>query len=194
MNALLPVDANNDDGGNEDALEPFLLASVKDGKARTRNQDDEYWGCWTPLPKTFRQWSKLTTLNLRMNGLSTLPDSFGNLTKLTKLTLDENQLSTLPDSFGALTALEKLWLDNNQLSTLPGSFGNLTALTCLFLSENRLSTLPASFGRLTALKRFFFHENYVPHAVLAEQYKNLKQYAATRKAWRTRIRLMSTER
>jgi Leucine-rich repeat (LRR) protein len=68
-----------------DALEAFLLASAKYDRARTRNHFVGIGGTWVTLPKTFKQWSTLTTLVLYGNKKSTLPDAFGNLTALTTL-------------------------------------------------------------------------------------------------------------
>jgi hypothetical protein len=100
--------------------------------------------------------SKLKTLNLDNNRLSTLPEGcFKELTALQWLYLTNNQLSTLEEGcFTGLTALQWLYLTNNQLSTLEeGCFTGLTALQELYINDNQLSTLKEGcFKDLTALE------------------------------------------
>ena len=103
--------------------------------------------------------SRLRTLNLASNLLSSLPDSFGLLSALEYLDLMRNDLKKLPASFGLLSALKNLILHHNRLRELPDSFGELSALECLDITENRLRELPHSVGALSALQGLYLKHN-----------------------------------
>jgi Leucine-rich repeat (LRR) protein len=78
--------------------------------------------------------------------LGSVPAWIGSLTRLRTLDLGHNVLSSLPDSMAELQALEILYIHDNRLSELPPWLGSLGSLTYLNVAENGLGTLPALSG------------------------------------------------
>ncbi len=117
-----------------------------------------------------KTYTKIHTLNLVNNQLTSLPNSIGNLTQLQKLRLTFNHLTSLPDSIGNLTQLKTLSLGRNRLTSLPNSIGNLTQLQELYLRRNILTSLPNSIGNLTQLQEldlsFNFRFTFLPNGNL----------------------------
>jgi Leucine-rich repeat (LRR) protein len=86
--------------------------------------------------------------------LAAVPDWIGALTRLRTLDLGHNVLSSLPDSLADLQALEILYIHDNRLGELPAWIGSLGALTYLNVAENGLRELPplAGLSRLIELR------------------------------------------
>jgi len=82
--------------------------------------------------------SKVLTVNLSHNLLTTLPANFPFLSNITKLDLSKNQLVELPENFGGFKNLKSLDLYANQLVKLPVSFAQLKNLKWLDLKDNPL--------------------------------------------------------
>lgn len=82
--------------------------------------------------------SKVVTVNLSHNLLTTLPGNFPLLSHITKLDLSKNQLVELPENFGGFKSLKSLDLYANQLVKLPVSFAQLKNLKWLDLKDNPL--------------------------------------------------------
>jgi Leucine-rich repeat (LRR) protein len=78
--------------------------------------------------------------------LASVPSWIGSLTRLRTLDLGHNLLSSLPDSMAGLQALEILYIHDNRLSVLPQWIGSLRGLTYLNVAENGLAALPAVAG------------------------------------------------
>lgn len=112
---------------------------------------------------TREQLSRVTTLNLREAGISTLqPDDFSGLNSLTDLSLWENHLTILPaEIFAGLGKLERLEIPGNALHTLPeGIFDGLKNLKWLDLRGNYLTTLREdAFDGLTNLETLWINTN-----------------------------------
>lgn len=82
--------------------------------------------------------SRVLTVNLSHNLLTSLPATFPFLSHVTKLDLSKNQLVELPENFGQLKSLRSLDLYANQLVKLPVSFAQLKSLKWLDLKDNPL--------------------------------------------------------
>jgi len=82
--------------------------------------------------------SRVLTVNLSHNLLTSLPATFPFLSYVTKLDLSKNQLVELPENFGQLKSLRSLDLYANQLVKLPVSFAQLKSLKWLDLKDNPL--------------------------------------------------------
>jgi Leucine-rich repeat (LRR) protein len=87
-------------------------------------------------------------------GLASVPEWIGSLTRLRTLDLGHNVLSSLPDSMAELQALEILYIHDNRLGELPAWIGSLRGLTYLNVAENGLRRLPpvAGLSRLIELR------------------------------------------
>ena len=96
---------------------------------------------------------RLIRLSLVYNDLGrSLPREIGNLTKLTSLVLSSNNLTSIPKEIGNLTNLKDLNLEDNFLYSLPSTIGNLTNLEYLNLENNKLTELPKEIVNLTNLE------------------------------------------
>ena len=93
-----------------------------------------------PLP------AELERLYAAEISLASVPAWIGSLTRLRTLDLGHNVLSSLPDSMAALQALEILYIHDNRLGELPAWIGSLSSLTYLNVAENGLRALPAVSG------------------------------------------------
>ena len=78
--------------------------------------------------------------------LAAVPSWIGSLTRLRTLDLGHNVLSSLPDSMAELQALEILYIHDNRLAVLPPWIGSLRSLTYLNVAENGLRSLPEVAG------------------------------------------------
>ena len=105
--------------------------------------------------------SKLESLFLNGNILTSLDPSIGNLTNLKHLFLSGNQIEQLPESIGNLVNLVELNLKGNLLISLPESIGNLQLLETLDLVYNRLQSLPMSFCNLKRIKHLYLERNHI---------------------------------
>lgn len=116
-----------------------------------------------PIPGSFRNLTKLTTLNLHQNQLSGLiPPELGHLASLEELELENNTLTgPIPKTLGNLTRLTSLYLHYNQLSgPIPQGVAKLMNLGELILGSNNLSgTLPSGLCAGGWLQNFTAHDN-----------------------------------
>lgn len=107
----------------------------------------------TALSPDVGLYLKLTCLDLRNNGLSSLPAELCSLQALRELILSYNRLTEIPHSVYNLKKLEILFLNDNQVSTLdPSSLQRLGVLATLDLQNNNISQVPPELGNCTSLK------------------------------------------
>jgi Leucine-rich repeat (LRR) protein len=101
--------------------------------------------------------SRLVTLDLSNNSLSTLPDDWSALNCLAELKLAKNRLLSVPHTVFSgrrLTTLAHLDISENQLAVLPSSLIDLSNLAVLKVDANQLVSLPQGFGKLRRLVQF----------------------------------------
>ena len=91
-----------------------------------------------PVREIEQLGSKVTSINLSHNLLTSLPATLPLLTHLTKLDLSKNQLTELPENFGQLRSLKSLDLYANKIEKLPVTFAQLKSLKWLDLKDNPL--------------------------------------------------------
>lgn len=107
----------------------------------------------TSLPSSFRRLQNLKELDLRWTKkMSSLPEEIGELSKLEKLNLMESGITTLPSFIGQLKSLKTLnlgWVKN--LKELPNEIGELSSLNVLDISGLEIKFLPASIGNIASL-------------------------------------------
>ena len=136
-----------------------LLAIIeKAGRSRLTKLNLSLEGL-TVLPPQIKQLHNLTKLDLGGNQLTYLPPEIGQLTNLTSLDLGGNQLTSLPPQIGQLRKLNDLDLSGNQLTSLPPQIGQLSNLLSLKLRSNQLTSLPTEIGRLTSLRKLDLIDN-----------------------------------
>jgi Leucine-rich repeat (LRR) protein len=113
------------------------------------------------FPEAIRKMSKLHTLNLSKNKISTIPDWFSDLSELTVVLLNGNPIKNI--EFGPnQKKIQKLDLENCSLDALPESIGFLSALQNLNLYKNNISRLPQSINKLTELESLNIDKNPLP--------------------------------
>ncbi len=101
--------------------------------------------------KNIDDLSKLQSLNLSNNQLTSVPKELGNLSKLKTLILSVNNLPSIPKELGNLSKLTHLELHHNRLTSIPKELGNLSKLTYLNLGGNYLTSIPKELGKLSKL-------------------------------------------
>lgn len=107
----------------------------------------------TSLPTEFAtKLSNLKTLSLRGNNLLNVPDNLHLISKLETLNLSQNKLSTLQLTLGKMVSLKNLYLQGNKILEIPVGLSSMCSLEDLRLDENKLFDLPQDFGLLTSLK------------------------------------------
>jgi Leucine-rich repeat (LRR) protein len=109
----------------------------------------------------FKGYTKLITMSLSRNQLSTLPnDSFVDLTNMEYFSLSVNQLTTVPN-LKAMSKLKELYLFQNNIETFMKDdiVGNPN-LKLISLHGNKLRTIDALiFGHLPSLREADFTAN-----------------------------------
>nr|XP_033325300.1 protein toll [Megalopta genalis]XP_033325301.1 protein toll [Megalopta genalis] len=99
----------------------------------------------TTFPRgLFANLTKLTSVQLRSNGLITVPeDLFRGSTSIIKINLEGNYLASLPkDIFKGLCNLSTLNLNFNELTSLPDEiFADTKSLTKIDLSKNHIVSI-----------------------------------------------------
>ncbi|MES2828079.1 MAG: leucine-rich repeat domain-containing protein [Bacteroidota bacterium] len=112
------------------------------------------------LPKSVLELSKLNTLDISSNQITTLPlDSWGKLVDLNYLALDHNEISVLPPDIGVLKNLEYFDASHNQIQSLPISFGNYERLEVLRLHDNNIESLPRGLANTPLLHTLSLNRN-----------------------------------
>jgi Leucine-rich repeat (LRR) protein len=127
-------------------------------------------GCdWGRVPDAIGQLTRLESLQLGDNGLTTLPDSLAQLQRLTFLHLAHNDFGTVPRALFELRALKTLWLEGCKLRELSADLERLQALETLCLWHNALESLPIdALARLPRLKEVRIRDNKLPPGTEAE--------------------------
>ncbi|XP_067681160.1 leucine-rich repeat protein 1-like [Haliotis asinina] len=108
--------------------------------------------------------SRLHTLDLSQNSLTSLPDDWGRLVCVSTLILTNNQLSELPSALWKSQLCETIAvLDvcNNHITTIPLQICELHKLVCLRLNNNGFYSLPPTIGKLTNLKELAIAQNKI---------------------------------
>jgi Leucine-rich repeat (LRR) protein len=114
------------------------------------------------LPADIGKLSKLKSLHLDSNRISTLPDEIGRVESLDTLTLAYNRLVHLPASMGQLRNLKSLHLTSNRLVHMPKCLFELKALAFLDLSFNKIVEVPLEIGQLAAsLETLILYRNFI---------------------------------
>eukprot|EP00756_Hemistasia_phaeocysticola_P030930 Hpha_TRINITY_DN16320_c1_g1::TRINITY_DN16320_c1_g1_i1::g.59922::m.59922 len=114
----------------------------------------------TEVPKSlFDLGSRLVSLDISDNELSTLPAAVAKLPFLTYLSLKSNQLTSLPSEIGELSELSDIYLDHNMIESLPPTFRKLQKLRVLGLDWNDLSEFPEQVLEIQSLEILYMVEN-----------------------------------
>ena len=115
------------------------------------------------LPPEIGLLSKLITLELNGNRLTSLPVEVTQLKQLAALDLRDNFLADFPPGISRISSLQNLNLSHNRISTLPEEISNLSHLCSLDLSENPISALPDGLFQLDALRSLNLSKTELGH-------------------------------
>ncbi|MED6131772.1 hypothetical protein PIB30_013024 [Stylosanthes scabra] len=112
-------------------------------------------GLTGPIPdNTIGKLSKLQTLDLSCNKITTLPSDFWSLSTIKSLNLSTNQISgSLTNNIGNFGMLEAIDLSSNNFTDeIPEAIGSLMSLRVLKLDHNRFSrSIPAGILKCQSL-------------------------------------------
>jgi len=92
-------------------------------------------------PEVVGPLAKLTSLNLKGAGLSTLPESISHCLQLLRLDVGGNPLQELPAALSSLPKLQILFAGGAQFQEVPPVLASCTALRMVGLGNNRLTAL-----------------------------------------------------
>jgi len=130
----------------------------------------------TTVPEQTSCLPSLQKLDVADNAIRRVPRSvlkaWGELSKLVSLDLHHNSLTSLPDEIGQLRGMKCLFLHDNALSSLPATIASLTQLEDLTLTGNRLGNEFTEFPVAEAQKRIVLDRNFIrelPHLKLVNQ-------------------------
>ncbi len=114
--------------------------------------------CSANIPKKFKSYKSLETLDLSKNNLKQFPN-IRNCKKLKALSLRENNLTLqdLPNHFKS--NVESIELQINKIKSVPSSFGSLTKLKKINLNYNEIESIDAGFSQLTNLEQLGLYQN-----------------------------------
>ena len=117
------------------------------------------------------------------NNSLTSCDFFGpSLTKLRSLNICRNSLSTVSDTISHLTALRTLLLDSNSLETLPNAIQQCLSLNYISLLQNPIKIIPLSLSKCKLLNRVYVDElgdidvQNFPKDIQGDKSQFLKEY------------------
>lgn len=99
-------------------------------------------------------WTKMVTLNLSKNELTSIPTTMSKMQCLKRLYLNDNKLDFegIPASIGKLMSLEQFCAADNNLELIPEGLCRCADLKKLILCNNRLVTLPEAIHWLEHLQ------------------------------------------
>jgi Domain of unknown function (DUF1963)/Leucine rich repeat len=107
-----------------------------------------------PLPNELFSLVNLHTLSLQWAGFTVgaLSPAIEKLSKLETLRLTSNRITSLPDSLSALRSLEFLDVSYNELTRLPHCIGELPELRTLEAEGNRFESLPKTLANVRSVR------------------------------------------
>lgn len=115
----------------------------------------------TSLPRQISRFCNLRVLDLSSNNLSWIDDSLSELRFLRCLVIKNNFLTedSLPKDFGALKCLQELNLSGNQFASIPQQILELSDLRALYMGGNRISNVPVQISQLQCLEILYLGGN-----------------------------------
>ena len=149
------------------------------------------------LPRSYRKFRALETLDVSRNQLTSLPNtrgckrlkrvtaSFNNITledlrgrqatSLTDLNLSNNKVRRVPESIGRFESLKKLSFNNNQVEYVSNKLSSLRSLEEIHFYKNKLQSIPEPVYSLPKLKVIDLYFNEIEKAdVRLNQMKSLE--------------------
>jgi Leucine-rich repeat (LRR) protein len=110
------------------------------------------------VPRSFRKFANLQTLDLAENGLTQFPNGARHNKKLTELSLQRNNI-TLKKRIKEHRYIERISLHNNAIEYVPASIGNCRNLKKLNFNSNRISEVHPDIAKLQKLQQLSFYRN-----------------------------------
>lgn len=110
------------------------------------------------LPKNFKHFKKLDTLDLKRNGLTSFPAIHKNR-NLKQLVLSENDLDLKSDRIRPNAALQHLVLQRNKIESIPASLTGFPKLKKLVLNYNQINAVSPELGKLANLEELGLYQN-----------------------------------
>jgi len=117
----------------------LLLESSEDLQCRNIMCEKLGGPCLCRLALVLSRCTRLRTLSLAKNSLSSLPDGVMQSQTLTELDISSNALTAIPDSLTALENLKELNIALNPLQLSDAALQVFTSLELLTISDGQLS-------------------------------------------------------
>lgn len=131
------------------------------------------------VPSVLGQSTRLRTLNISSNPITSIPTEIGSLPALITLIANSTNLSVLPAEIASLPALRTLQATGNNFNDadIPSAIWGMSTLTTLSLSNNNLSAIPSQIGTATAITRLLLGSNNITTANIDPAIANLTSIA-----------------
>ena len=110
------------------------------------------------LPVSFKNLTKLTSLIIRQNDLTTI-DHIPNTENLKVLNLERNKITKISGDFSGMTNLGTINLSFNNLTQFPLALTDAIAVRNLNLTNNKITDLPSEFSNLKVVKELNLSNN-----------------------------------
>lgn len=110
------------------------------------------------LPRSFHRFTRLDTLDLKRNGLTSFPSVHKN-NLLKQLVLAENQLTLKDKKIHPNASLEHLLLQRNSIEEIPASISQFPRLKKLILNYNRINKISPELAQLSDLEELGLYQN-----------------------------------
>ena len=110
------------------------------------------------LPRNFKRFAKLDTLDLKRNRLTSFPGIQKNK-HLKQLVLSENELTLKNDRIRSNTSLQHLVLQRNKIETIPASLTGFPELKKLILNYNQINVVSPELIKLMKLEELGLYQN-----------------------------------
>nr|XP_022313599.1 leucine-rich repeat-containing protein 40-like isoform X2 [Crassostrea virginica] len=127
---------------------------------------------------------RLTTLDLRNNGLSELPKDMESLQDMREIVLSCNRFTTLPSVLYEMKKLEIIFADTNKITTIDATgLKGLPVLATVDLQNNNIEQVPPELGTCTQIKSLLLNGNAFRNprpAILAKGTLALLEYLRSR--------------
>lgn len=132
----------------------------------------------TTVPSWIGEFKQLRSLNFNNNRIEKIEPGIERLPELQELSLYKNDLRSIPPMLYRMSSFRVIDLYHNHISTVSPEIANWKNLEVFYLANNEIYSLPEEIGTLTGLRELYLHHNRL--STLPASIGNLKELAVLR--------------